>query len=346
MRGMRSHSIFRDWRPITLSIRQCILGGFLLLVIIIAASTVFGILTLQEIEGDFLALQRQSAVSSLGEDIARRTAALRQEARDYIVDRTVAADQVIALADALAQQVEQARADLSPEPADMLKGIGQRLAAFRSGFQRIVQLQQKHEELATSLEQSANRLPKLVLAVTEEARQSGATEAMAAAIHFGVNALYALDRLHLAVPAPDRDPSVDSDAMAALDAQLAALSAFAGGAGKTASDALRLLIPNLSELRQSLTAVEEETSQLDAKVLGTEGKLIVRITDLLRQSASRGESSIAAQLSGTISSIRRMSLSFGVATTILGAFCAILIVRRFRAAAFQCDERVGRASWR
>src|SRR5262249_4899003 len=152
------------------------------------------ILTLREIEGDFLALRRQSAVSTLGEDIARRTAALRQEARDYSFDHAVSADRVTALADALERQVRQARATLPPEPAGMLEGIGQHLAAFRSGFQRIVFLQQERQELTKALEQAADELPEFVRAVTEDAHRTGPPALMAAAVRLGVSALYVLDR--------------------------------------------------------------------------------------------------------------------------------------------------------
>jgi signal transduction histidine kinase/HAMP domain-containing protein len=327
---MRKPFICRGWPTVTPSIRQCILGGFLLLVVIIAASTVFSILMLREIEGDFLALRRQSAVSTLGEDIARRTAALRQEARDYSLDHAVPADRVIALADAIERQVEQARATLPPEPAGMLEGIGQHLAAFRSGFQRIVFLQQERQELTQALEQAADELPKPVQAVTEDAHRTGAAGLMAAAIRLGVSALNVLDRLHLAAPAPHRDPTTDADAFATLQGDLAALSTLAGESGRiTASEALQQLIPKLRDLRQSLTAIEEETAHLDAKVLGTEGKLIVAATDSLRESVSRAENDIAGELSQTIRSITRSSVLFGVAATILGAFCASLVVRRF-----------------
>ena len=71
-------------RSFSLSIGQLTFGSFLLLLVIIAATSMASVIAIRHIDSTFAELQRLQDVGDLAEEIERRMSELRLAARDFV----------------------------------------------------------------------------------------------------------------------------------------------------------------------------------------------------------------------------------------------------------------------
>ncbi|MFX4809687.1 hypothetical protein ABTC23_18905, partial [Acinetobacter baumannii] len=68
--------------------------------------------------------------------------------------------------------------------------------------------------------------------------------------------------------------------------------------------------------------------EIDKEVLGTEGKLIQRVTELLREVSARRGRVLARDFARTLSEAKWHSIGLGPMGVLIGLFAAALVVRR------------------
>src|SRR5919112_5093544 len=88
-------------RSFSLSIGQLTFGSFLLLLTVIAATSMASVIALRHINSTFAELQRLQSVGDLAEEIDRRMNELRLAARDFVTDQGARPDRVGEAASAL-----------------------------------------------------------------------------------------------------------------------------------------------------------------------------------------------------------------------------------------------------
>ncbi len=92
--------------------------------------------------------------------------------------------------------------------------------------------------------------------------------------------------------------------------------------------ALRSAADAYADAISSISATEAEIAKLDKDVLGTEGRQIGRVTDLLRDvSASRGRV-LANDFARTLRDDKWQSIILGIAGVLVGLAAALFVVRR------------------
>jgi PAS domain-containing protein len=92
--------------------------------------------------------------------------------------------------------------------------------------------------------------------------------------------------------------------------------------------ALRSAANAYSDAIISIAGTESEIARLDKEVLGTEGRLIGRVTDLLRDlSASRGRV-LSVDFARTLAHDKWQSIALGILGVLIGLAAALFVVRR------------------
>src|SRR6202035_5701353 len=78
----------------------------------------------------------------------------------------------------------------------------------------------------------------------------------------------------------------------------------------------------------STAGTEGEIAKLDKEVLGTEGRLIQRVTELLREVSARRGHVLSRDFARTLAEAKWQSIVLGTAGVVIGLFAALLVVRR------------------
>jgi hypothetical protein len=248
-------------RAFSLSIGQLTFGSFLLLLAIITATSMASVIAIRHIDQTFAELQRVQSVGDLAEDIDRRMNELRLAARDVVTDSGARSDRVGEAASALSALLKKTRFELAPEQQDMIDGVTQRLANYSDGIERVSALLARRAELVAALPPVRERFESAIAAVPDRSTARSlfrAQNQIAAALlaHDPAGAEQSAQRMRAL---PIDDPAL----RAAADAYAGAIS--------------------------SIAETEGQIGKLDKEVLGTEGRLIGRVTELLRElSAQRG----------------------------------------------------------
>jgi len=73
---------------------------------------------------------------------------------------------------------------------------------------------------------------------------------------------------------------------------------------------------------------EAEIAKLDKEVLGTEGRLIGRVTELLRELSARRGKVLSRDFARTLAEAKWQSIVLGTAGVLIGIFAALFVVRR------------------
>src|SRR5258705_3392202 len=73
---------------------------------------------------------------------------------------------------------------------------------------------------------------------------------------------------------------------------------------------------------------ERQIADIDKEVLGTEGRLIQRVTELLRQAGAQRGHILSRDFARTLAEAKWQSIVLGTAGVIIGLFAALLVVRR------------------
>jgi PAS domain S-box-containing protein len=293
-------AIVRRIRSFSLSIGQLTFASFMLLLAMIVMTSVASVVSIRHIDATFAELQRLQSLGDVAEDIDRRMNELRLAARDFVTDPGARSDRVGEAASALSELLKKTRLELAPEQQDMIDGVTQRLANYRSGIERVTVLIARRAELLAALPLVRERFESAIAAVPdrETARSLFRAQNLIAA------ALLA------------RDP-----AGAERSAQRMRALSIDDTALRTAADAY-------ADAIISLSGTEAEIAEVDKEVLGTEGRQIGRVTELLRDvSASRGRV-LANDFAGTLAHDKLQSILLGIAGVLIGLAAALFVVRR------------------
>jgi hypothetical protein len=108
-------AIVRRIRSFSLSIGQLTFGGFLLVLVVIIATSMASVIAIRHIDATFGELQRLQDVGDLAEEIDRRVAELRLAARDFVTDPNAQSDRVGEAVSALSALLKKTRLELAPE---------------------------------------------------------------------------------------------------------------------------------------------------------------------------------------------------------------------------------------
>ena len=297
---MSFDAIVRRIRSFSLSIGQLTFGSFLLLLAVVTATSMASVFAIRHIDSTFAELQRLQSVGDLAEEIDRRMNELRLAARDFVTNQGAQPDRVGEVASALSELLKKTRLELAPEQQDMIDGVTARLQNYREGIARVTALIARRAELVAALPPVRERFEQAVAAVPDRATaesvfraQNGVAAALLA--HDSEGAGQSAQSMRAL---PIDDPSLRSAADAYADAII------------------------------SISSTEAEIAALDNEVLGSEGRQIGRVTDLLRDlSASRGRD-LANDFARTLAHDKWQSILLGMAGVLIGLAAALFVVRR------------------
>ena len=287
-------------RAFSLSIGQLTFGSFLLLLAIITATSMASVIAIRHIDSTFAELQRVQSVGDLAEDIDRRMNELRLAARDVVTDSGARSDRVGEAASALSALLKKTRFELAPEQQDMIDGVTQRLANYSDGIERVTALLARRAELVAALPPVRERFESAIAAVPDRNTARNlfrAQNQIAAALlaHDPAGAEQSAQRM--------RALSIDDPALrAAADAYADAIISIAG--------------------------TEGQIGKLDKEVLGTEGRLIGRVTELLRELSAKRGRVLSRDFARILTEAKWQNIILGTAGVLIGILAALFVVRR------------------
>jgi len=275
-------------------------GSFLLLLTVITATGMASVIAIRHIDTTFAELRRLQDVGDLAEEIDRRMNELRLAARDFVTDPGAQSDRVAEAASELGTLLKKTRLELAPEQQDMIDGVTHRLTNYREGIERVTALISHRAELLAALppvrtrfEQAIAEVPDRASARTLFRAQNEITAALLANDYAGAE--QAAIRM--------RGSAIDDAALrSAADAYAEALISIAG--------------------------TESEIAKLDKEVLGTEGRLIGRVTELLRELSARRGRVLSRDFARTLSEAKWQSIILSTIGVLIGTFAASFVVRR------------------
>src|SRR5437764_14564935 len=91
---------------------------------------------------------------------------------------------------------------------------------------------------------------------------------------------------------------------------------------------LRSAADSYADAITAISGVEAEIAKLDKEVLGTEGRLIGRVTELLRELSARQGRVLSFELARRLAADKWQSIVLGAAGVLTGLFAALFVVRR------------------
>ncbi|MEA2819897.1 MAG: hypothetical protein QOJ86_1901, partial [Bradyrhizobium sp.] len=263
-------------------------------------TSIASVVAIRHIDTTFAELQRLQSVGDLAEEIDRRMNELRLAARDYVTDPGAHATGVWDAASALNVLLKKTRLELAPEQREMIDGVAERLSTYRSGIERVTTLIARRDDLIAVLPPLRESFDKAVAETSDKAAATalfGAQSRIAAALlaHDPASAEQAAQSMRtLAIDEPNLRNAVDGYAEAII----------------------------------ALSTRERQIADLDRDVLGTEGRLIGRVTELLRELSAQQGRVLSNDLSRTLARDKSQSIVLGAAGVLIGIFAALFMVRR------------------
>jgi PAS domain S-box-containing protein len=293
-------AILQRFRSYSLSIGQLTFGSFLLLLALITATSMASVIAIRRIDTTFAELQRLQDVGDLAEEIDRRMNELRLAARDFVTDPGARPDRVGTVASELNALLKKTRLELAPEQQEMIDGVTQRLANYQDGIERVTVLISRRAELLAALPPARTQLESVVADVGD--RTSATT------------LLRAQDEITSALLA--HDPAGAEQVARRMRAL-------------TIDDpALRAAVDGYADAVTSTAGTEGEIAKLDKEVLGTEGRLIGRVTELLRELSARRGRVLSHVFARTLAEAKWQSIVLGSIGVLIAFFAAAFVVRR------------------
>jgi PAS domain S-box-containing protein len=284
----------------SLSIGQMTFGSFMLVLAVIVVTGAASVIAIRHIDQTFGELQRLQSVGDLAEDIDRRMNELRLAARDFVTDSSAQPTQIAEAATALSDVLKKTRLELAPEQQDMIDGVTERLATYRTGIERISVLITRRADLIVSLPPLRDKL---------DAAIAGSSDAAVTAELFQFQ-----NRISAALLA--RNPSAAEVAAQGIRAMA------------IADQKLRDAANDYAEAVIAISIRERQIAEIDREVLGTEGRLIQRVTELLREVSDRRGHVLARDFARTLAEAKWQSIVLGSMGVLIGLFAAALVVRR------------------
>jgi PAS domain S-box-containing protein len=287
-------------RSFSLSIGQLTFGSFLLVLAVIIITSTASVIAIRHIDSTFAELQRLQSVGDLAEDIDRRMNELRLAARDFVTEPGSQSIQVGEAATALSEVLKKTRLELAPEQQDMIDGVTERLSTYRGGIERISTLINRRAELIAGLpplreqfNQAVSDSPDPAVAATLSQIQSRIATALLA-----------------------HNPSAAEQAAQSLLTLT------------IADPKLRNAVDAYAEAIVALSLRERQIADIDKEVLGAEGRLIQRVTELLREVSARRGHVLSRDFARTLTEAKWQSIVLGTAGVLIGLFASLLVVRR------------------
>ena len=293
-------AIVQRIRSFSLSIGQLTFGGFLLVLAVIMITSIASVIAIRHIDSTFAELQRLQSVGDLAEDIDRRMNELRLAARDFVTDPGAQSNQVGGAAASLSEILKKTRLELAPEQQDMIDGVTARLSTYRSGIERISALITRRAELIVGLPPLREQFdaaiadtPDPVIAATLFQTQSRIASALLA-----------------------HNPSAAEQAAQSMRALT------------IANPRLRTAVDDYAEAIIAISIRERQIADIDKEVLGSEGRLIGQVTELLRRVSARRGHVLSRDFARTLTEAKWQSIVLGTAGVFIGLFAALFVVRR------------------
>jgi PAS domain S-box-containing protein len=293
-------TISKRIRSFSLSISQMTFGSFLLLLTVITATGMASVIAIRHLDSTFAELRRLQDVGDVAEQIDRRVNELRLAARDFVTDPNAQSDRVVEVASELGALLKKTRLELAPVQQDMIDGVTQRLANYRDGIERVTALISRRAELLAGLPPVRTRFEQAVAAASD---QAGAKALLSAQEDISA-ALLAND------PAGAEQAAVRMRALTIDDPAL-----------RSAADAY-------ADAITAIAGTEGAIARLDKEVLGTEGRLIGRVTELLRELSARRGRVLASDFARTLNEAKWQSIILSTIGVLIGTFAASFVVRR------------------
>ncbi len=287
-------------RVFAFSIGQLTFGSFLLVLAVIIITSTASVIAIRHIDQTFGELQRLQSVGDLAEDIDRRMNELRLAARDFVTDPGTQSMQVAEATTALSEVLKKTRLELAPEQQDMIDGVTERLATYRNGIERISSLINRRADLIVGLpplrekfDTAISNSPDPVLTSTLFQTQSRIASALLA-----------------------RNPAA---------AEVAAQSMRSL---QISDPTLRRAVDGYADAIIAIAIRERQIADIDREVLGAEGRLIQRVTEILRQVSTQRGHILSRDFARTLAEAKWQSIVLGTTGVIIGLFAALLVVRR------------------
>jgi PAS domain S-box-containing protein len=293
-------AIARRIKSLPLSIGQLTFASFMLLLAMIAMTSVASVVSIRHIDSTFAELQHLQSLGDLAEEIDRRMNELRLAARDFVTDPSAASNRVWDAASSLTALLKKTRLQLAPEQQEMIDGVTERLQNYRSGIERVSALIARRAELVAALPPVREHFEQAIAAVPDRATARSLFRAQ--------NQI--AERLLAHDPAGAEQ---SAQSMRALPIDEPAL--------RSAADAY-------ADAIISISGTEAEIAKLDRDVLGSEGRQIGRVTDLLRNLSASGGRVLAGDFAKTLAHDKWQSIILGSAGVLIGLAAAMFVVRR------------------
>jgi PAS domain S-box-containing protein len=293
-------AIFNRVRSLSLSIGQLTFGSFLLLLAIITATSMASVIAIRHIDTTFAELQRLQNVGDLAEAIDGRMNELRLAARDFVTDPGARSDRVFQTASELSALLKKTRIELAPEQQAMIDGVSQRLANYREGIDRVGELITHRAELLNMLPAARVRFEGAIAEVQDRSTARS------------------LFRLQNQI----------NGALLAHDPAAAEQAAQGMRALQIDDSNLRTAANSYADGIIAISGIEAEIARLDKEVLGTEGRLIGRVTELLRALSAQQGKVLSRDFARTLAETKWQSIILGSAGVLIGIFAALFVVRR------------------
>jgi PAS domain S-box-containing protein len=287
-------------RSSSLSIGQITFGGFLLVLVIMVITSVANVVATRHLDNTFAELQRLDSVGDLAEEIDRRMNELRLAARDYVTDPAAQSGRVWGAASSLNELLKKTRIKLAPEQQEMIDGVTTRLEAYRKGIERVTNLIATRAKLIQTLPPLREKLETVI----EQAADQSASKTLFRA---------------------------QSDVAAALlghDPTTAERSAETMRAIPIGEPAVRAAVEAYADAVIAISLRERQIADLDRNVLGTEGRMIGQVTELLRELSTQREQVLSRDFARTLAETKWQSIVLGSVGTMIGLLAAVFVVRR------------------
>jgi PAS domain S-box-containing protein len=293
-------AIVQRIRSFSLSIGQLTFASFMLLLAMIVMTSVASVVSIRHIDATFAELQRLQSLGDVAEEIDRRMNELRLAARDFVTDPAAPSSQVWEAASSLSNLLKKTRLQLAPDQQEMIDGVSARLQNYRDGIERASALIARRAELIAALPPVRQRFEAAIAEVPDRITARN------------------LFRMQNQI----------AEALLAHEPAAAEQSAQRMRALAIGEPSLRAAVDGYTDAIISIAATEAEIARIDREVLGTEGREIGRVTELLRSiSASRGRV-LAHDFARTLAHDKWQSIFLGLAGVLIGLAAALFVVRR------------------
>jgi PAS domain S-box-containing protein len=293
-------AIVQRIRSFSLSIGQLTFGSFLLLLAMIVMTSVASVVSIGHIDTTFAELQHLQSLGDVVDEIDRRTNELRLAARDFVTDPAATSDPFWEAASSLSALLKKTRLRLAPEQQEMIDGVTQRLANYRNGMERVTALIARRAELVAALPPIRERFEQAISEIPDRAT---------------ARALF-------------RAQNRTAAALLSHDPQAAERSAQVMRVLSIDDPALRAATDAYADAIISISGTEGQIARLDKEVLGTEGQMISRVTDLLRDLGDRRARVLEGDFARTLAHDKWQSIVLGLAGVLIGLAAALFVVRR------------------